>query len=266
MTAHELSTYTVRLGAGLGVIEETKVLLDLWEEGMHGGDLVTLAVRSGLFPAMSARRVRNLVIECFAPRYLSNNAIPASLLKALSPHVSQREVEQLMFVYTCHANPILADFVRQVYWPAYASSRATLSNDDARQFVISANQRGKTTTPWSERTIRNVAGYLTGCCADFGLLDQGRRIVRRILPYELQQRVAILLAYELHFSGFGDNQVLTHEDWALFGLAPGDVLAELKRMALKGFVIVQTAGSAIKVHWPYATLGEVLDGIAQGHI
>jgi hypothetical protein len=33
----------------------------------------------------------------------------------------------------------------------------------------------------------------------------------------------------------GDNALLTHEDWQLFGLAREDVLEEIKRLSLKGF-------------------------------
>jgi hypothetical protein len=257
-------TYTSKLGAGLGMIEETRILLDLWNEGMDSTSLNKVALNSGRFPTISARRLRNLVSDCFAPRYLVNDAAPAHLLKSLDSALSSRESEQLMYLFTCRAHRILADFVRDVYWPAYAAGRDTLDNDEARIFVVQANQDGKTTTPWSDTTIQNVAGYLTGCCADFGLLERGVRRLRRILPYHLEPRVATMLAYDLHFAGLGDNRIVVDEDWTLFGLEPADVLSELKRIALKGLVIVQTAGGAIRIGWQYKTIGEMIDGVAQG--
>src|SRR5688500_16874801 len=99
--------YTTQLQAGLGMIEETRSLLQLWDEGVQPPALSQSALESGRFPNMSARRVRNLVIECFSPRYLSSDARPAALLKKLIQKVSPREFEQLLFVYTCRANPIL---------------------------------------------------------------------------------------------------------------------------------------------------------------
>jgi Putative inner membrane protein (DUF1819) len=246
------------------MVEETRTLLDLWDEGMDSTALNTAALSSGRFPGISARRLHNLVTECFAPRYLVNDATPARLLKSVDRLLPSRESEQLMFLFTCRATPILADFVREVYWPAYAAGRNTLDNDEARVFVNRANQDGKTTTPWSDSTIRRAAGYLTGCCADFGLLERGTRRVRQILPYRLEPRVATILAYDLHFAGLGDNSLIAHADWALFGLDAADVLAELKRMALNGLVIVQTAGSVIRVGWHYKTIGEVIDAVAQG--
>lgn len=256
--------YTARLAAGLGLIEETLVLLDLWEPGMDTPGLIRVAIQSGRFPTMSARRIENMVSDGFAIRYLVQGAAPARLIKTLTPALARRELEQLMFLFTCRAHPVLAEFIREVYWPAYAAGRSSLGNDEARTFVISANQAGKTTTPWSESTIKRVAGYLTGCCADFGLLERGQRKDRRILPYRLEARVAALLAYDLHFAGLGDNRLLADEDWALFGLDTTDALGELRRLALRGLVIVQSAGNVTRIGWQYKTMDEVTDAIAQG--
>ncbi len=258
-----VGTYTTQLQAGLGLIEETPILLELWHRGMGRAELAQAALQSGLFPNVSARRLRNVVTESFAPRYLMSNGAPAQLLKSLNDVLNNREIEQLMFIYTCRANHILADFVREVYWNAYASGRETLSNEDAREFVIRANQDGKTATPWSDSTIRRVAAYLTGCCADFGLLEHGRHSVRRILPYRIESRVAAILAYDLHFAGLGDNRVVGDAQWALFGLDASDVLEELKRLTLKGLVIVQHAGGVTRIGWPHKSWEELACVLAQ---
>jgi hypothetical protein len=264
MTIVADKTYTAQLQAGLGMIAETRILLDLWDVGMDSAALNKVALDSGRFPGMSARRLRNLVSECFAPRYLADDGAPARLLKSLDRLLPSRESEQLMLLFTCRANPILADFVRTVYWPAYAAGRDSIDNEEARAFVARANQDGKTTTPWSANTIQDVAGRLTGCCADFGLLERGVRRVRRLLPYHLEPRVAAILAHDLHFAGLGDNRLLGDPDWALFGLAPGEVLDELKRLALKGAMILQVAGGVTHIGWQYKTIDEVIDAIAHG--
>jgi len=81
------------------------------------------------------------------------------------------------------------------HWNAYTAGRQTLSNDDANEFVVSANRDGKTTKPWSATTIRRVASYLTGCCcADFGLPERGARSVRKILHSHIDSRTAAILA------------------------------------------------------------------------
>jgi hypothetical protein len=255
--------YTARLAAGLGMIDETLALLELWHEGMDTPGLTRVAVQSGRFPSMSARRIENMVSDGFAIRYLVHDAAPARLLKALVDKLTRRELEQVMYLYTCRAHPILADFVREVYWPAYGAGRSTLDTEDARTFVIKGNQVGKTTVPWSESTIRRVAGYLTGCCADFGLLERGQRTVRRLLTFRIEPRVAALLAYDLHFAGLGDNSLLADQDWALFGLDSADALGELRRLSLRGLMIVQTAGTVTRIGWQYKTIEEATDAVAQ---
>lgn len=257
------STYSGRLGAGLGMIEETRILLDLWQPGMSATALNQSALQSGRFPNMSARRLRNVVADCFAPRYLRDAEAPARLLQRLKDVLSSQEFAQLLFIYTCRANAILADFVREVYWLAYMSGRSTLSNEDARAFVIRANQDGKTSTPWADSMIERVAGYLTGCCADFGLLERGRKSVRRILSYRIEWRIAAILAYDLHFAGHGDNRVVGDAQWALFGLETPDTLDELKRLSLKGLVVVQHAGGTTRIGWPHKTMEELADALAQ---
>jgi len=257
------TTYTTQLGAGLGMIEETRILLDLWRVGMSAADLNQSALQSGRFPNMSARRLRNVVVECFAPRYLRDKEVPARLLQRFKGVLASGELVQLLFIYTCRANAILADFVREVYWGAYTSGRTTLSNEDARAFVRRANQDGKTSTPWADSMIRRVAGYLTGCCADFGLLDRGRKSVRRILSYRIAPRIAAILAYDLHFAGLGDNRIVGDPQWALFGMDASDVLDELKRLSLKGLVIVQHASGTTRIGWPHRTMEELVDVLAQ---
>lgn len=254
--------YTTQLQAGLGMIEETQVLLELWHEGMTPAELGQLALTTGQFPNVSARRLRNIVGECFAPRYLRDAAAPARLLKQLRPILKRGQFEQLLFLYTCRAIPIFYDFVREVYWPAYAAGRHTITYDDARDFVTRANQEGKTTRSWSEGTIKRVAGYLNGVCADFGLLERTSKPIRRILPYRLEPTVALILAHDLHAAGLGDNLVLAHSDWELFGLQRLDVLDELRRLAAQDWLIVQAAGNVIRIEWQFKDLEALANAIA----
>ena len=72
----ERKGYTTQLGAGLGLIAETQALLELWHADMDVTALYQAALQSGRFPTVSARRLRNIVVECFAPRYLMNKACP----------------------------------------------------------------------------------------------------------------------------------------------------------------------------------------------
>lgn len=257
-------TYTTKLGAGQGIIEETRILLDLWQVGMSANSLYELALTSGQFHKMTARRVRNLVVEGFSPRYLIEGGKPAIYLKELKKILPSREFTQILFIYTCRTHSILYDFISQVYWSAYSSGRDSLSIEESREFVVRANQDGRTTSPWSDNVVVRVSSYLNGTCADFGLLEQGRKGIRRILPYRVEPWVIVYLAYDLHFTGNGDNSVLSHPDWVLFGMDRNDVLNEFKRLALQGWWIIQSAGDVTRIEWQYQSMEELINAFTQG--
>jgi hypothetical protein len=87
---------------------------------------------------------------------------------------------------------------------------------------------------------------------------------RPILTFRITPTVASILAHDLHFRGLGANALLQNPDWGLFGLEADDVLGELKRLSLRGELIVQSAGGLIQVSWKQKSMEELADGIAKG--
>lgn len=255
--------YTTQLAAGLGLVRETAKLLELWQPGMVGQDLLKAALLSGAFSTMSARRLRNIIIEAFCPRYLVHGSEPAGLLKSLVATLPKDELRSLFFLFTCRANRILGDFVRQVYWARYEAGAGAVLKDDARAFISSAISSSRTTSRWSESTIIRMSRYLLGACADFGLLGAMKAEARPISTFRITAPVASILAHDLHFAGLGDNAVVRSEDWALFGLETDDVVGELKRLSLRGELIVQSAGSVTHVAWKHKSMEDLANGITQ---
>lgn len=182
----------------------------------------------------------------------------------LSARLVPSQLDQLFFLYTSRANLILADFVREVYWRLYAAGSKLLSADDAKSFVQRAIDDGKTPSRWAEGQVERVGRYLTGCCADYGLLGDQTPQGRPIIPYRLQETVAAYLAYDPHFSGHGDNSLSAHPDWQLFGLSRDDVRDELKRLSLNGHIILQSAGDIMHIGWKHKSMEGFLDVLAQG--
>ena len=135
--------YTTQLGAGLGLINETQSFLELWKPGMSSSELNQLALESGHFSNVTARRLRNIVAECFAPRYLTPDGSVATSLKLLQERLHSGGMRQLMFLYTCRANQILADFIREVYWDRYECGYSLVSKQVALEFVNRAIDDGK---------------------------------------------------------------------------------------------------------------------------
>jgi hypothetical protein len=258
---HIQTIYTTQLQAGLGRIEETKLLLAMYEPGMSVNEIHEHALNSGLFPMVSSRSLRNIIAECFFPRYVKPNA--AVYLKTLAPNLPSHVLNQFLLIFTARANKILLDFIREVYWPVYSSGQDTLSTADAKLFIANAVADGKTRKVWSDTTIRRMSSYLLGCCADYGLLASGRSSTRRIQPLRIHDHTLLFFTYWLHAAGIGDNSIIGHDIWKIFGLEPSDVREELKRIANYGWIIVQSAGNITRLSWSFTCLEEVIDVITQ---
>jgi hypothetical protein len=256
--------YTPRLGAGLGLVPETGRLLELWQPGMTAIDLLKATMESGAFPSVSARRLKNIVTEAFGPRFLIDGGQPARFLKAVQGRVSTADFRHLLLVYTCRSNPVLGDFIRDVYWTRYAAGADTVLKDDAHAFVSRAVADNKTRSRWSDTTIVRVSQYVLGACADFGLVGGMRTGGRTILPFRITPVISCFLAHDLHFRGLGDNAVVQHLDWMLFGLHPEDTLGEMKRLALKGQFILQSAAGMVHIAWKLNNMEELPDVLAAG--
>lgn len=251
--------YTTQLQAGLGLVEETKSLLSIYHSGMTVSQLHEKALNSGLFPMVTARRLRNIIAECFYPRYLKTDS--AKYLKLLSHILPSYAFNQFLLVFTALANQILMDFITEIYWIKYSSGQDTISTDDAKEFVEHAVREGRTQKVWSETTIKRVSSYLIGCCTDYGMLSSNRSSIRQIQSNRLQEYTLLFFSYWLHFQGQGDNSVVAHRIWRIFGLEPSDVRDELKRISKKGWLIVQSAGDVTRLSWSYTSLEEVIDVI-----
>ncbi|WP_299200515.1 BrxA family protein [uncultured Amphritea sp.] len=255
--------YTTQLQAGLGLIEETQTLLGLWQLDMGTQDLFNAALDSGEFPNVTARRLRNIVAECFGPRYLNSAHQPVKWLQTLNHRISTRALNQLFFIYTSRANLILRDFVTQLYWERYASGYTEISGEDSTEFVQRATYDGKTKKLWSETTIKRLSSYLLSVCVDYQLLQPLTRMSRQITPIRIDPCATIILAYDLHLQGIADNNLINHPDWQLFGLESEDVRDELKRLSVHKFWIIQTAADVVSISWAYKTMEEVVDVIIE---
>lgn len=255
--------YTTVLAKGQGAIEETLSLLRSWEPEMTRSQLAAKVVSEGILGKATAKRAKDMVFEVFGPRYLTDDARPATYLKILlDANIEPTSMGQLLLIYTARANSILRDFICEVYWEKYAAGFTSLTKADAVTFIETSYNLGRLPSRWSEKMVSRVASYLCGCLADFKLLESGRKSERAILAFHIQTLSSLYLTHELHFSGYSDNAILEHPDWQLFGFEPMDVLKELQRVS-SAYFITQFSGELLRISWMYNSMEEVLNVIAR---
>ena len=245
------------------MINETMGLLRLWEPGETPARLAEKAIACGALARTTARRARNIVAEMFAPRYLVAGGEPAARLKRLlEARLPAEDLVQLFFLHTARAQAIFGEFVTDVYWPQYEAGALRLGRRQAEDFIRKALDEGRMRKRWTDSTRRRVAGYLIGCCTDFGLLDETQRSDRAIKRFAIRPAVSLYLAYELHVAGRSDAAVISHDDWRLFGLETRQALKTVQELAHNGHLIVQAGGDVIQISWTYPNMEACISALA----
>ena len=254
--------YTTNLSKAQGIISETYELLELWQPGMSSLELKNRVKESGALGKPTHVRMEDVVIRGFSRRYLVNDSKPALWLRRMLERGAARAcLRQLMLIYTARANTILHDFIREVYWRKNVTATREIGKSDARDFIERATSIHRIDPPWSEEIRDRVAGYLLGTLEDFEMTEEMRRGQRRIRPPMILTQTAVFLAYELHFSGLAEEQIVMHHDWSLFGLMQTDVIALLEKSAAQGHLLLQHSGAILRIEWHYRDMEGVIDAI-----
>jgi hypothetical protein len=98
-------------------------------------------------------------MEMFAPRFLADCGKSAAYLKCLvESNIPLGDLTQLFFLYTARAQPIFADFVRDIYWSRYGAGATYLGRGDAEAFIRRALDNGRMQRRWTESMVERVAG------------------------------------------------------------------------------------------------------------
>ena len=255
--------YTTNLSKAQGMIPETYELLQLWKPGMKAADLKTRVRETGALGRATQVRVDDIVGRSFAQRYLIEDGQPARWLRQLLEQSAPKALlRQLILIYTARANPVLHDFICQVFWLKCNARAGEVAKQDARDFLERAVNRGDISPRWSENITERMTRYLLGALEDFEFIAENRFGQRQIRPQTILPETVVFLAYELHFRGEETAQVIRHPDWGLFGLLANDVIGLLEKAALREALFVQHSGGILRIEWRYSSMEEMLNAIA----
>lgn len=261
--SQNVKKYNVVLAKGHGLQDESLILLRLWQPGMSSADLANLAIQQGVLGRATAKRTRDIVSIHFAQRFLVHDATPAKQLKFLiDAGLSSTLLNQPLLIHMARANPILHDFITEVYWPSFEAGKPTITKSDAIRFIERASEHGRLNQTWAESIVDRISVGLLRSLADFGLAESGRKTERKILPFRIEKMTLLYLIFDLHFAGFGDTFIIQHPDWKLFGLDETDVVRECQRHA-GDYYILQYSGEFARFSWNSLSWEDTFRAIAE---
>lgn len=254
--------YSTALTQAQGIVPDCIQLFELWTEGMSASDLFEATRRLGVLGSDSERRARNIVIEGFGSRFLrAPHDTVAPFLKALLPKIDPRLRLEILLLYALRQHGIFFDFMVEVYWPAIRAGRVNLDRSEILALIDRGRIERKLSSDWSEAVRKRVGSYVLGVARDFELLGDvrgGRRPIRQWIPSD---GLNLYLAYDLHFLGLADDEVVAADEWQALGLERGDVVAYLHRLDQRGHLTLQDSGVICRIEWKYQDRSRLNDAL-----
>lgn len=249
-------TYNSNLLKGTGLIQEMLVLIEAYNPGESAQEFQKRVLEEGILSKSTDTRTMDVVRGVFKPRFLDQKLKVTSYIQLMRDnYVSMDVITQLFLLYTCRANPILADFISDVYYPLIKTEKAIITTEDPRSFVQSALSDGRIQRSWSKSTIDRVGSHIIASLIDFELIDRSKQI----LPYRAHELTVNYLLHELHFQGYSNMSILHHEDWKIFNLDPSSLAVIAEKLSFSGTFIFQYSGEILNINWKYKNMEEFIE-------
>ena len=254
--------YTTAISKGAGRIEETRKLLQVWSPGLDTAALTERVLREDLLGMDSAYTARDVVNRVFRPRFLTPTDRPARVLKQIVEKGLRRQTfAEMLFLYACRTDPMIYDFTVREYWPAVRRARTLLTVQEGVDFLTEARLDGRLENEWSASVMLRMSRCLLGILRDVGFL-RGEGTKKEIVPYRVSEETVFILARELCDQGVTDGALCDHPDWGLFGLNGQKPLEIMERSNRSSAVIVQRAGSVVRLTWSVKSVEELINVLA----
>jgi hypothetical protein len=262
-TSQSRRRYTVAIAKGSAAIGDIKTMLSYWTPEQTQEEFLQCIQQSGVLGKHTARRTSDLFREVFRPRLLTPDDRAARALKRfLEAGGDSQTFKEMLFLYEARAEDLLYDFTTLKFWPACRAGVLWMTPDDVLSFFDEAVQDGRLPKQWSSQVQIKIARGVLGALREFGFLREDKRGHREVVTYRVSDAGVAYLAHDLHFSGLSDAAVVEHPDWGLFGLGRNQVLERLDALSRSDGLIVQRAGSVVRITWTHATMESLIDAIA----
>lgn len=251
---------TSTLTKGAPSFEELRTLFLNWNRDEQPLDFAKRLREDGILVKRTAQRADDLVLSIFRPWFLSPDKKAAERIqKILGKNVDWQNLNELFLLYKSRAEAVLYDFLILKFWMQFQDGALYLRKSDVDDFLHDAVQKNMIEKQWSENTKTRLIQGMFVALKDAGFLKEEKQNLYAFVNYRVSSFMFAYLAYDLHFTGLTDLAVIDHPDWQLFGLKRPQILQVLSDIGSKCGLLVQQAGSVVRITWNYASMDEVID-------
>ena len=246
----------IKAGALLG---DTKTLLAHWDESQAVRENLDRIRRENLFGKASRSRVED-ILAIFRQRYLSDEAVTKALVILTKGGFPAAALDRILYFHAASADPLLHDAVTQILLPMHSHGLVDVGVADFEKAVVKWVNEGKTTTKWSDITIRRATQELLAALRDFGVLQGASN--KRIAPAFVPIEAFAYLAFYLKQRQPSAAKLVELTDWKLFFLPREGVERSLIEAHQHNLLEYHAAGTVSRLTFPVETLEEYANVLA----
>ena len=249
------SRYTSKIIKATALLDDTKTLLEFWDEGASVGENFSRIRERNIFGKSSRSRIED-ELKIFHQRYFFDLDVASALACLVKNNVANEILHPILFYFSAKADRLLYDTTRILETYAMRGQKS-ITVDEMKREIHKFVDEGKTTTQWSENTIIEVTRHLMATLRDFGILEGG--VNKKIAPFYLPNQAFAFIALYLYNEGNPGEKLVNHPDWSLFFLNSRLVERFFLECHQEGLLNYHGAGSVIRIDFPTKSLRAYAD-------
>ena len=252
--------YTTRIIKASALLGDTKTLLSHWNTEASVRENLARFRHQNLFGKASRSRIED-ILAVFRQRYLTEESVTRALVALVQKRFPGQSLDRILYFHTARSDRLLHDAVIEVLIPQKGHGITDIGVEEIQRTLSKWVAEGKTTTRWSEPTIRRVAQGLLSTLRDFGVLEGAvnKRIAAIYLPIGAFAYIAFYLKQE-EPSG---TKLIEHPDWKLFFLPHEGVERFMVEAHQRGLLEYHAAGTVTRLTFPADNLEEFAHVLAE---
>lgn len=242
----------MKVGAHL---DDTKVLVDVWDAAATDEDNVRRIVDGNLLGLPSQSRANDVMVRALRPRFVEpDGGIIAALASLKSRPDAFRDA---CYYELTHVDGLVACFVEGQLNEWWRDGRISIETADAREWVDKLAADGRI-SDWSPNIRDRVARGMLAALRDLGRLTGTRSSSKKeIVRPGISTGGFAYTAYRLFQQGDSGRAILASPVWRRWLLDESIVDELMHRLASTGVVFYAVAGSSLRIDWRVESLSEV---------
>ena len=256
-----MEKYTSNLQKAGAALEDVKILLKSWGDGISQDELVKELISKNILGKKSRKRMTDVIRYVFLPRYV--NGYPEGhwpyFKKMVDADVPIESIRPVLYFYCALNEPLIKDFVIDVLLPRYEKGILEVDSKDVYKFIKKGLEDGIIPVKWGESVTKRVAQGLFAALREFGILEGARR--RQIAPRFVPVPVFVYIAYFIYKEGAAGREMLKHPYWNLFLLNEVEIQHLFMEAHQQKYLQFEQMGDVVRVDFPYKSFEELIDVI-----